>query len=109
MSDVQVVVVGPKTVGIVHPSKIYGALAAGRPILVIGPKDSPAARIVEENDLGWVVGNDDIRGLERALAEIEDVPDEVLRARGQRAWQLAKSCYSRKNLIERFVALVDVQ
>lgn len=107
MSDVQVVVVGPKTVGIVHPSKIYGALAAGRAILVIGPKHSPAARLVAENDLGWVVGSGDLPGLQQALQQIAEASNETLSAMGSRAFELAAGRFSRSRLMAEFLQIVE--
>jgi len=106
MSDVQVVVVGPKTVGIVHPSKLYGALGAGRAILVIGPEESPAAKLVREHQLGWVVEHGDKEGLEQALMEIEHAPQETIDAMGRRGHHLATTEFSRKKLIARVVDIV---
>lgn len=40
-ADLQVVVMGDRYVGIVHPSKIYNILALAIPVLSIGPDDSP--------------------------------------------------------------------
>jgi glycosyltransferase involved in cell wall biosynthesis len=37
-ADVHVVSLGQEMVGIIHPCKIYGAMAAARPILFLGPK-----------------------------------------------------------------------
>lgn len=106
LSDVQVVVVGPSTVGIVHPSKIYGAIAAGRPVLVIGPKDSPASRLVQENQIGWIVEHGDQTRLEQILSEIESAPQEKLDALGTAARRLAIEKYSRQGLIQQVVELL---
>jgi colanic acid biosynthesis glycosyl transferase WcaI len=101
-----VVVVGLMTVGIVHPSKLYGALAAGRVILAIGPNGSPAAELVRKHEWGWVVEHGDTEGLEASLTEIAEVDGARLQAMGDRAYQLATGEYSREALIQRVVALV---
>lgn len=98
-ADVHVIVVGPKTVGVVHPSKTYGALAAGRPVLVIGPKDSPAARIVTEHNVGWWVEHGHVDELQSVLRHIAQMPDGELVGVGQRAHQLAVSAYGRRALV----------
>jgi putative colanic acid biosynthesis glycosyltransferase WcaI len=41
--------------GVAVPSKFFGALAAGRPVLFEGPRDSAIARWIEEYGLGWVL------------------------------------------------------
>lgn len=107
MADVQVVVVGPSTVGIVHPSKIYGAMAAGRPVLVIGPADSPAAELVREHEIGWAVEHGDDDRLEQILSEIESVPQQRLEQLGARARELAVTKYSRRHLIASVVDLIE--
>ncbi len=70
-ADVHVVSVGNATVGVVHPSKIYGAMALGRLILVLGPRDCPAAQLVRERGLGWQVEHGDVAGMKRVLGELE--------------------------------------
>ena len=37
----------PETLGAVVPSKTYGIMAAGRPVLYVGPRDATPARILE--------------------------------------------------------------
>ncbi|UFU07537.1 glycosyltransferase family 4 protein [Ruania halotolerans] len=36
------------------PTKMFAALGCGTPVVFTGPTDSPAARLVEEERLGWV-------------------------------------------------------
>ena len=45
--------------GVVVPSKLYSTLAAGRPILVLAPEASDAARVVRRLGCGVVVDPDD--------------------------------------------------
>jgi len=47
-ADIHVVVMGEEFVGIVHPCKIYNALAVAAPILYIGPPDSHVTDIEKE-------------------------------------------------------------
>lgn len=41
--------------GLVVPSKVYGALASGRPVFFVGPASSEAARLITEHGAGVVV------------------------------------------------------
>jgi glycosyltransferase involved in cell wall biosynthesis len=51
------------TLGAVVPSKTYGLMAAGRPILFIGPREGIPARIIERFRCGWQIDPGDTRGL----------------------------------------------
>ena len=62
-ADVHLVAMDEALAGLVVPSKLYGALAAGRPVVFAGPEASEAARLIEENACGTVVsglGPDDL-------------------------------------------------
>jgi colanic acid biosynthesis glycosyl transferase WcaI len=56
--------------GAVVPSKIYGLLAAGRPVLFIGPKQATPAQIIERYGCGWQVNCGDVYGLTRLLRRL---------------------------------------
>ena len=45
----------PATLGSVVPSKTYGLMAAGRPILYIGPREATPARIIHRFRCGWQI------------------------------------------------------
>ena len=45
----------PQTCGSIVPSKTYGIMAAGRPILYIGPRVATPARMIERFECGWQV------------------------------------------------------
>ena len=50
--------------------KVFEYLAAGIPILALGPPDSDVARILEETGAGWTHAPDDQSGIARRLAGI---------------------------------------
>jgi colanic acid biosynthesis glycosyl transferase WcaI len=43
--------------GLVVPSKVYGVLAAGRPCVFLGPKESEAAQLILQHGCGSVLSN----------------------------------------------------
>ncbi len=53
--------------GLVVPSKAYGILAAGRPILYQGNRRGEIARMILEEGVGEVVAQGDVEGLELAI------------------------------------------
>lgn len=80
-ADVHVVTIGSAVVGIVHPCKIYGAMAVGRPILGFGPRQSHIGDIVGRG-IGWRLDHGDVDGAVAALRLIADLPCETLDAMG---------------------------
>ena len=70
--------------GLVVPSKVYGIMASGRPILFVGPSDATPALHIREHGCGWQVDGGDHAGLTRLLLHLATHRDEVLEA-GKRA------------------------
>jgi len=66
-ADLHLVTMRPELEGLVVPSKLYGALGAGRPALFLGPSGSEAARVIEENDCGAVLPEPSGEGLAEAI------------------------------------------
>ena len=60
--DLHLVTIKRGLEGVVVPSKVYSILAAGRPILVLAPEGSDAARVVRRIGCGVVVDPDDPAG-----------------------------------------------
>jgi len=84
-ADVHIVTVGDVIPGIVHPSKVYGAMAMARPILLVGPDENHVADILREHHIGWHVNHGDVDGAVRVLREIASMPSSELAAMGARA------------------------
>ena len=84
-ADVHIVTVGDAIPGIVHPSKVYGAMAAGRPILLIGPAENHVADILAHHHIGWHLRHGDVDGTVDVLREIASMTPTDLEAMGKRA------------------------
>ena len=65
--------------GLSVPSKIYGIMASGRPVIFIGPDDCDTAHVVREAACGHVVRPGDSNGAMEAL--LECYRDPATRAR----------------------------
>jgi glycosyltransferase involved in cell wall biosynthesis len=68
--DVHLVSQDASTLGLIEPSKLYGGLAAGRPVLYVGPAGTEAARTVVREGIGEVVANGDVAGAAAALTRL---------------------------------------
>lgn len=73
----------PACAGSVVPSKVYGLMAARRPVLFIGPREATPARIIEKSGCGWRIDCGDVNGLV-SLLEILNAHRELVREAGTR-------------------------
>jgi colanic acid biosynthesis glycosyl transferase WcaI len=70
--------------GTVVPSKVYGLLAAGRPLLYIGPRESTPAEIIRRFGCGWQVDCGNGQAVLELLKDLEADRDQISAA-GERA------------------------
>jgi len=103
--DLHVVTIKRGLEGVVVPSKVYGILAAGRPILAVAPEESDVARIVRRYDCGWVANPDDAASVVAAVREARWNPENVV-AMGRRAREVASE-FERETHLRRFVEVVE--
>jgi glycosyltransferase involved in cell wall biosynthesis len=66
-ADIHLLSLRTEMEGLSIPSKIYGILAAGRPMIFIGPPGSEAAAIIRESECGYRVEPGNVQGAVRAL------------------------------------------
>ena len=98
-ADVHVVSLGQEMVGIIHPCKVYGAMAVGRPILFLGPAPSHVAAILTEHNIGWHVSHGDISGCATKIREIRALAGSAAaKEMGSRAEKALTSGLSREIL-----------
>jgi colanic acid biosynthesis glycosyl transferase WcaI len=105
--DMHVVSMGPEVVGIVHPCKIYGAMAVGRPILFFGPRESHAGAIVEPRGIGWRVEHGDVEGTVTAIRAAAALPRNVRLSMGHAAVNTVNAEFSRQALLSRLCDQVE--
>ncbi|NNC91784.1 MAG: glycosyltransferase family 4 protein [Acidimicrobiia bacterium] len=103
--DVHIAVIGNEMVGCVHPSKVYAAMAAQRPVLLIGPAESHVGDLIEEYRIGWQVDHGDVDRLTELLTRLADHPEEPTEA-GARAREVVVHHLSRANLTDSFTSIV---
>ncbi len=106
-ADVHVVSMGNEMVGIVHPCKVYGAMAVARPLLLLGPRPCHASEIIDEHKLGWCVAHDDVDAAERTIKTMMNSPTQQLAEMGQRARKVITSELSKEALCGRFCDLIE--
>jgi colanic acid biosynthesis glycosyl transferase WcaI len=105
-ADVHLVAMGEPMVGIVHPCKIYGAMAAGRPVLALSPARSHVADLLTADGVGWRIEHGDVPGVRRALEQISQSDPAALNGMGLRAQQIVRQRFSRSRLVDEFCDLL---
>jgi colanic acid biosynthesis glycosyl transferase WcaI len=99
--DVHLVSLRPELEGLVVPSKLYGILAAGRPVVFIGDPAGELAGLIATTGVGVSVGSGDAAGLCGALRALRD--DEVCRMRmGVRAREVFLERYTLAGAVARW-------
>jgi glycosyltransferase involved in cell wall biosynthesis len=106
-ADIGLVTQRPAHIGIVVPSKVYGLLAAGRPVLFVGPRRSTVDLLIRRFKCGWQVdpGNSSsmIELLERLARNREE-----LSSYGQRARQALDLHYDLPHGVARVAAAISL-
>ena len=103
--DLHIVTVKRGLEGVVVPSKLYSILAAGRPVLVVAPPESDAARIVVESGCGVAADPDDPAAVAAAIRELRAQPVRLAEM-ARRARETAAK-YARVDELKRFVAIIE--
>jgi glycosyltransferase involved in cell wall biosynthesis len=86
--------------GLLVPSKVYSALAAGLPVLYVGPEKGRVADLVRNEGVGIAVANGDAQALASAVRRLRRDPDERA-AMGRRARALFEARFDRPLALER--------
>ncbi|MBE0622165.1 MAG: glycosyltransferase family 4 protein [Burkholderiales bacterium] len=95
VGDVHLVSQRPEVEGYVFPSKLYGILAAGRPVVFIGDAQGEISALVEREGIGAAVRQGDAAGLASGLVRLAG--DAALReAMGVRARTLLCERYDKR-------------
>ena len=104
--DVVLIPLIPGMGGVSVPSRLYNSLASGRPVIAATEESSELARIVSEEEVGWVVEPGNAQALAQAVAEAASDPSR-LRVMGARAREAAEKRFSRSRIIGEWLSLLE--
>jgi hypothetical protein len=100
-ADVHVVSLGENMVGIIHPCKVYGAMAVGRPVLFFGPRPSHISDLLDVHGFGLSVRHGDVEGAIEAIRKLRQTPTPERRRMGEVAQRVLGESLSQEILCGR--------
>ena len=103
--DLHVVTVKPGLEGVVVPSKLYGILAAGRPVLAVASEASDVVRIVRRTGCGVVADPREPEAVAEAVRNVARDPERIEHM-GRRAREVARD-YDKVGQLEKYVRVVE--
>ncbi len=103
--DIGLVTQREASCGAVVPSKAYGILAAGRPLLFIGPAQATPALLIARHQCGWRVDCGDVRGATDLLQFLAAHP-ETVKAAGARAREALLRFYDLPQSVNRIADIL---
>lgn len=104
-ADIHLVTLRDSWTGMVVPSKFFGALACGRPVLFAGSPDSTIAHWIESFGVGWVLTEENVEDVAQQLRRFGDDPIAQSELR-QRCFDTYHQQFSRRVQIDRWLEVV---
>lgn len=106
-ADIGLVTERPDHIGIVVPSKVYGVMAAGRPVLFIGPARATIGLMISRFRCGWQIDPADSTGLIGLLDSLAS-DRETVRVNGLRSRKAFEQYYDRPRGVARIAAILGL-
>lgn len=104
--DIGIVTLSDGMYGLGVPSKAYNILAAGKPILFIGKKNTEIGRMVENEKIGFVFSNEERLKLLNFFNTLTIDKKSILKEMGNRARNLAEEKYSESTILNKYYDLL---
>ncbi|MCC9601245.1 glycosyltransferase family 4 protein [Stieleria sp. JC731] len=111
-ADVHIVSMHEKVAGCLCPSKLYGIMSVGRPIIAVADSETDLCQTVIERDLGWCVQPGSPKLLAQAVAMAEAQANgsveqiSISLEQQSRLRKIARTEFDRPVIIERFAQLL---
>jgi len=106
-ADVHAVSLADNAVGVIHPCKIYGAMAIGRPVLFFGPESSHVGDIMRVADIGRIIPHGNVAAAVAAIQELKAMSERQREDMGKQATCVISGSFSAALLLERFCDILS--
>jgi len=104
-ADVGLVSLFPGQEGLSVPSKTFGLMAAGIPVIGIMNRNSEIALVIEENDCGVVIDPGNVEGLVEIILKLHSNP-ELCQALGKNGLLAIRNKYNLKNAARKYYSIL---
>jgi colanic acid biosynthesis glycosyl transferase WcaI len=104
-ADAHIVTIKRGLEGVIVPSKMYGILAAGKPILAVAPQETDVAAIGKRRGFATCADPENASDVAAVIREMSESA-EKLRAMGAAALAAA-SDYDRVSELQKFVRIIE--
>lgn len=105
-SHVHLVTLKENMEGVAVPSKIYGILASGRPVIAMVPVNSEIAYIVKEENCGFVISPDNLDGLINAICVLKS-DKSLMKQLGLNSRRAFEKKYTVRIIADRYLTLMN--
>jgi glycosyltransferase involved in cell wall biosynthesis len=106
MADIGIIAQLPMQERVCYPSKLLGIMSSGRPVLAICSPKSDMAKMIVDNDLGYVVENGDIGSAVNILKDCLNNRD-VLIKKGDNAFKYLNKNFTLRSAAEKYYSLIN--
>lgn len=103
--DVSIISFAPGMAGVSVPSRMYNSMAAGKPIIAVADPESELARVVAEEEIGYVVPPGDVDQLVETIQRMRSDP-ALLDEMGARARAAVMTKYTLPHAISAYDRLI---
>jgi glycosyltransferase involved in cell wall biosynthesis len=100
-ADIHLLSLRPEWAGIVVPSKFFGSLAVGKPVIYAGPENSSISYWIREFNVGLVLTQNNIEQIGEKLVEISRNPN-VMKTWQKNAIDLYDAYFSKKRVMDKW-------
>lgn len=100
-ADICFVSLRPEWTGTVIPSKFFGCLAAGRPVIFSGDRESAIARWIDTYKVGWVLDQDSINNISKELIDLSKSERKLIEMQ-QRCHHTYAKHFSKKHTLDQW-------
>lgn len=101
--DISLVSLAESMYGLGVPSKSYNSMAAGKPLLFIGPKESEVYKMVKENGIGYAFDIADEKSVVDFLNGLSLESKSEFQRMGKKARVCAETVYSKEKLLNMYL------
>lgn len=106
-ADVHIVSLGNNMSGIIHPCKVYGAMAVARPILFLGPKPSFITDILDKYNVGWHIPHGNVELAVQTIRKIMCMDQRQLVMTGVKTRSIISNYFSKQKLCGELCDVLD--